>query len=134
MHSTADWIKSAAPRDSVIAICRNVLTFRAEFLPNTHTRAYLVRHVHLSPLIKTIDGATKSIESRSFDSIAVISRVRSNGQWLRVYLYTPSSQLRIAGRRDLRKLEMDFLPVGIEVSRTADDLLLYHYKFLIIDR
>ena len=66
MHSTADWIKSAAPRDSVIAICRNVLTFRAEFLPNTHTRAYLVRHVHLSPLIKTIGGVTKSIEIAIF--------------------------------------------------------------------
>ena len=45
MHSTADWINPAATRDSVIAICRNVLTFRAEFLANTHTRAYLVRHV-----------------------------------------------------------------------------------------
>jgi hypothetical protein len=91
MHSTADWINPAATRDSVIAICRNVLTFRAEFLANTHTRAYLVRHVQwleserkvrieptanvklilqpddgLSPLIKTIDGATRSIEIAIF--------------------------------------------------------------------
>ena len=36
MHSTADGIKSAAPRDSVIAICLNVLTFRAEFLTQPH--------------------------------------------------------------------------------------------------
>lgn len=91
MHSTADWIKSVAPRDSVIAIYRNVLTFRAGFLTKTHTRAYLVRHVQsleserqvrieptanvklilqpddgVSPLIKAIDGATKSIEIAIF--------------------------------------------------------------------
>ena len=41
MNPTADWLKSVAPRDSVIAICRNVLPFRAGFVTNnTHTRAY----------------------------------------------------------------------------------------------
>jgi hypothetical protein len=40
MIPTADWLRSVAPRDSVIAICRNVLTFRAAFVTNTHTRAY----------------------------------------------------------------------------------------------
>jgi phosphatidylserine/phosphatidylglycerophosphate/cardiolipin synthase-like enzyme len=29
---------------------------------------------------------------------------------------------------------MDFLPAGIEVARTAGDLLRYHYKFMIVDR
>jgi phosphatidylserine/phosphatidylglycerophosphate/cardiolipin synthase-like enzyme len=36
--------------------------------------------------------------------------------------------------KDLRKLEMDLLPAGVEVSRTADDLLRHHYKFMIVDR
>ena len=40
MNPTADWLKSVAPRDSVIAICRNVLTFHAAFVTNTHTYAY----------------------------------------------------------------------------------------------
>jgi cardiolipin synthase len=35
---------------------------------------------------------------------------------------------------ELRKLEMELLPAGVEVSRTADDLLRHHYKFMIIDR
>ena len=28
---------------------------------------------------------------------------------------------------------MELLPVGIEVSRTADDLLRHHYKFMVVD-
>jgi len=29
---------------------------------------------------------------------------------------------------------MNLLPTGIEVSRTADDLLRHHYKFMVVDR
>src|SRR5260370_9650384 len=29
---------------------------------------------------------------------------------------------------------MALLPAGVEVSRTADDLLRHHYKFMIVDR
>ena len=36
--------------------------------------------------------------------------------------------------KNLRNLEMDLLPAGVEVSRTADDLLRHHYKFMIVDR
>src|ERR1019366_1236065 len=35
---------------------------------------------------------------------------------------------------NLRKLEMRLLAVGVAVSRTADDLIRYHDKILIIDR
>jgi phospholipase D-like protein len=38
------------------------------------------------------------------------------------------------GAKELRKLEMELLPAEIKVSRTADDLLRYHYKFMIVDR
>ncbi len=38
------------------------------------------------------------------------------------------------GERNLRKLEMRLLEAGITVARTADDLVRYHDKYLIIDR
>src|SRR5205809_4663161 len=36
--------------------------------------------------------------------------------------------------KKLRKLELDLLAAGVTVSRTADDLVRYHDKLLIIDR
>ena len=38
------------------------------------------------------------------------------------------------GEKSLRKLEMRLLSEGVAVSRTADDLVRYHDKMLIIDR
>ena len=39
-----------------------------------------------------------------------------------------------AGEKSLRKLEMRLLAAGVTVSRTADDLVRYHDKLMIIDR
>jgi cardiolipin synthase len=38
------------------------------------------------------------------------------------------------GEKSLRKLEMRLLDAGVTVSRTADDLVRYHDKMLIVDR
>jgi phosphatidylserine/phosphatidylglycerophosphate/cardiolipin synthase-like enzyme len=38
------------------------------------------------------------------------------------------------GERNLRKLEMRLLEGGVTVSRTADDLVRYHDKIMIVDR
>jgi cardiolipin synthase len=38
------------------------------------------------------------------------------------------------GEKSLRKLEMRLLEAGVTVSRTADDLVRYHGKMMIIDR
>jgi cardiolipin synthase len=38
------------------------------------------------------------------------------------------------GGKFLRKLERDFLEAGVTVSRTDDDLVRYHGKFMIVDR
>jgi phosphatidylserine/phosphatidylglycerophosphate/cardiolipin synthase-like enzyme len=38
------------------------------------------------------------------------------------------------GEINLRKLEMRLLAVGVAVSRTADDLIRYHDKIMIVDR
>ena len=39
-----------------------------------------------------------------------------------------------AGEQTLRKLELSLLEGGVTVARTADDLVRYHDKFMIIDR
>src|SRR5437764_1200213 len=39
-----------------------------------------------------------------------------------------------AGGRNLRELELRLLAGGVTVARTADDLIRYHDKFMIIDR
>ena len=38
------------------------------------------------------------------------------------------------GERSLRKLELRFLDAGIIVARSADDLIRYHDKYVVIDR
>jgi len=38
------------------------------------------------------------------------------------------------GEKQLRKLEMRLLEAGLTVSRTADDLVRYHDKFIVIDQ
>ena len=38
------------------------------------------------------------------------------------------------GQKLLRKLEMHFLEAGMTVARTADDLIRYHNKLMIVDR
>src|SRR5204863_8826449 len=37
------------------------------------------------------------------------------------------------GTKNLRKLEMSLLEGGVTVSRTADDLVRYHGKMMIVD-
>src|SRR5262245_47825716 len=38
------------------------------------------------------------------------------------------------GEKSLRKLEMRLLEAGVTVARTADDLVRYHDKFMLVDR
>jgi cardiolipin synthase A/B len=88
----------------------------------------------VAPLIEAIDGATKSIEIAIFrfdrsDLQQALKKAVVRGVSVRALIANTNR----GGERDLRKLEMDFLAAGIEVARTADDLLRYHYKFMIVD-
>jgi len=89
----------------------------------------------VTPLIKAIDGATKKIEIAIFrfdrtDIQRALERAVARG----VSVHALIANTNRAGEKELRNLEMDLLPAGIEVSRTPDDLLRYHYKFMIVDR
>jgi phosphatidylserine/phosphatidylglycerophosphate/cardiolipin synthase-like enzyme len=86
-------------------------------------------------IIKEIDRARKSIEIAIFrfdhaDIKMALERAVDRG----VSVHALIANTNHGEEKNLRKLEMDLLPVGIEVSRTADDLRRHHYKFMIVDR
>jgi phosphatidylserine/phosphatidylglycerophosphate/cardiolipin synthase-like enzyme len=89
----------------------------------------------VTPLIKEIDAAKKSIEIAifRFDHIEIqraLERAVDRG----VAVHALIANINHGQEKNLRELEMSLLPAGIEVSRTADDLLRHHYKFMIVDR
>ena len=89
----------------------------------------------VGPLIKEIDAAKKTIEIAifRFDHVEIqraLERAVDRG----VSVHALIANTNHGDEKNLRKLEMDLLPAGIEVSRTADDFLRHHYKFMIVDR
>jgi cardiolipin synthase len=85
-------------------------------------------------LIKEIDGAKKSIEIAIFRfDHANIEHALEKAVDRGVSVHALIANTNHGEEKNLRKLEMDLLPVGVEVSRTADDLLRHHYKFMIVD-
>ncbi|HYR88644.1 MAG TPA: phospholipase D-like domain-containing protein [Terriglobia bacterium] len=86
-------------------------------------------------LIKEIDGAKKTIEIAIFRFDHVdIERALEGAVDRGVSVHALIANTNHGEEKSLRKLEMDLLPAGVEVSRTADDLLRHHYKFMIVDR
>jgi len=89
----------------------------------------------VAPILAAIKGAKKSIE------IAIFRFDRSD---LEKALITAAARgVRVTaliafanrgGEQSLRKLELRFLAAGIIVARTADDLIRYHGKYILIDR
>jgi len=89
----------------------------------------------VGPLIKEIDSAKKTVEIAifRFDHVEVqraLERAVDRG----VSVHALIANTNHGEEKHLRKLEMDLLPAGIEVSRTAEDFLRHHYKFMIVDR
>jgi cardiolipin synthase A/B len=86
-------------------------------------------------LLEAIENARKSIEIAIFRfDRSDVKRALENAAVRGVRVHALIANTNRGGESNLRKLEMDFLRAGIEVARTADDLLRYHYKFMIIDR
>ena len=88
-----------------------------------------------APLIKAIKKARKSVEIVifRFDQVelekALIDAVERG-----VFVHALIAFTNRGGEETLRKLEMRFLAKGITVARTADDLVRYHGKMMLIDR
>ena len=88
----------------------------------------------LAPLLKAIHKARKSVEMVIFRfdrpelRHALVEAVRRGVAVRALISYTNRG-----GEKKLRKLESDFLGNGIQVARTADDLVRYHGKMVLID-
>src|SRR5690349_15228323 len=88
----------------------------------------------LTPLLKGIDGAQTSIDIMIFrfdlkDVEAALARAVSRGVSVRALV----AHANKAGEDGLRQLEQRLLAEGVSVARTADDLVRYHGKLMIVD-
>jgi cardiolipin synthase A/B len=89
----------------------------------------------VGPLVAAIKGAKKSVDvvvfrfDRAEIEAALKAAVKRGVAVSALIAYANRG-----GEKSLRKLEMRLLDAGLTVSRTADDLVRYHDKLLIIDR
>jgi phosphatidylserine/phosphatidylglycerophosphate/cardiolipin synthase-like enzyme len=89
----------------------------------------------VTPLIKGINGAQKSIEIVIFRfDRPELERALKNAIKRGVFVHALIAYTNRGGEKNLRKLEMRLLAAGASVARTDDDLIRYHDKFLIVDR
>ena len=87
-----------------------------------------------APLLKAIKQAKKSIEIVIFRfDQAEIERALEDAAERGVFVHALIAFTNRGGERNLRKLEMRFLEKGITVARTADDLVRYHGKMMLVD-
>src|SRR5436190_9278346 len=89
----------------------------------------------VAPIVKAISRAKNSIEIVvfRFDQREVehaLASAVSRG----VAVHALIAHTNKAGEENLRRLEMRFLGAGITLARTADDLVRYHGKMMLIDR
>ena len=88
----------------------------------------------IAPIVNAIKQAKRSINVLIFrldrSEIAhALEAAVSRGVRVRAL----TAHANRGGTKSLRKLEMQFLAAGITVSRTADDLVRYHGKLMIVD-
>jgi cardiolipin synthase A/B len=89
----------------------------------------------VKPLIQAIDGAKRSVEIAIFrfdrsELEKALLRAAQRG----VEVHALIAYTNRGGEKNLRQLETRLLGHGVTVSRTADDLIRYHGKYMIIDK
>ena len=89
----------------------------------------------IKPLLSTIEGAKKSIDLIIFRfDLKKIERAIDEAVSRGISVRALIAHTNAGGEKRLRQLEMRMLQAGVTVSRTADDLVRYHAKMMIIDR
>jgi len=87
-----------------------------------------------APLLKAIKQARETIEIVIFRfDQADIEHALEDAVERGVFVHALIAFTNRGGAKNLRKLEMRFLEKGITIARTADDLVRYHGKMMIID-
>jgi phosphatidylserine/phosphatidylglycerophosphate/cardiolipin synthase-like enzyme len=89
----------------------------------------------VAPIVAAIKGARKSVEIAIFrfehKAIeAALNEAAARGVRVTALIAFANR----GGEGSLRKLELRLLDAGIIVARTADDLIRYHGKYILIDR
>src|SRR5436305_181310 len=88
----------------------------------------------IAPIVSAITGARKSIDILIFRLDRMeIARALENAVKRGVHVRALTAHQNRGGTKSLRKLEMQLLEGGVTVSRTADDLVRYHGKMMVID-
>lgn len=89
----------------------------------------------IMPLVKGIDSAKKSVEIAifRFDRMEIERALRA-AVHRGVFVHALVAHTSRGGEKNLRKLELRLLEDGVTVVRTADDLVRYHGKLVIVDR
>jgi cardiolipin synthase A/B len=88
----------------------------------------------IAPLLKAIKQAKKSVEIVifRFDQIELEHALEDAAE-RGVFVHALIAFTNRGGEKSLRKLEMRLLEKGITVARTADDLVRYHGKMMLVD-
>src|SRR5689334_14083558 len=89
----------------------------------------------VAPILKGIDGARSTLDIMIFrfdrtDVEEALTRAVTRGVAVRALV----AHANKAGEDGLRQLEQRLLAAGVSVARTADDLVRYHAKLMIVDR
>ena len=89
----------------------------------------------ITSLVNGIDKAKKTVEIVIFRfDRADLERVLENAVKRGVSVHALIAYTNSGGEKNLRKLEMRLLASGVTVARTADDLVRYHGKMMLVDR
>ena len=90
----------------------------------------------MEPLLAAIRRAKTSVEIAifRFDRRDVSFALRAAAAAKGVGVTAVIAFANRGGEQNLRKLELRFLDAGIVVARSANDLIRYHGKYILIDR
>jgi phosphatidylserine/phosphatidylglycerophosphate/cardiolipin synthase-like enzyme len=89
----------------------------------------------ITPIVKAIAGAKRTIDVMIFRfnrKEIQTALVKAAGRGVAVRALIASTNR--GGESKLRELETTLLAAGVTVARTADDLVRYHGKYMIVDR
>jgi cardiolipin synthase A/B len=88
----------------------------------------------LEPLLTAIDEAKRSIDLVVFRlDVKDVVKALANAVARGVAVSALIANTNKGGEKSLRKLELRLLEIGVTVSRSADDLVRYHGKMMIVD-
>ena len=88
----------------------------------------------IAPIVSGIKHAKRTIDILIFRlDRSEIARALEQAVSRGVHVRALTAHQNRGGTKSLRKLEMQLLESGVTVSRTADDLVRYHGKMMIVD-